>query len=127
MLDKYVSLLNKHNKINEYLNEKTLKEFISILPPEKPMNRFACYVKDNYHHISKELNSKIHKDILNECRKKFNPKDNLELRNIYDNKAKESLDLFNYRKSQLKLNGFYERFKTLEEYQKDNKLLGNNK
>ena len=124
LLDKYKRILKKHN---ENLNEKTLKEFISILPPEKPMNRFACYVKDNYHHISNELNSKIHKDILNECRQKFNSNENLEFKNIYDTKAKESLDLFNFRKSQLKKYGFYERFKTLEEYQKDNNMIGNKK
>lgn len=124
LLDKYKTILKEHN---ENLNEKTLKEFISILPPEKPMNRFACYVKDNYHHISNDLNSKIHKDILNECKKQFNPKENLELRNIYDTKAKESLDLFNFRKSQLKKYCFYERFKTLEEYKKDNNMIGNKK
>ena len=113
LLNKYLKL---HKDSNPFISENTLHDYISILPPEKPTNLFAFYVKENYHIIKNENNLKSHNDILNQCRKTFYDNTAIELKNNYNNKAKKSQELFNFRKSQLKVNGFYEILKTLDEY-----------
>ena len=60
-----------HKDSNPFISENTLHDYISILPPEKPTNLFAFYVKENYHIIKNENNLKSHNDILNQCRKTF--------------------------------------------------------
>ena len=112
LLNKYLKL---HKDSNPFISENTLHDYISILPPEKPTNLFAFYVKENYHIIKNENNLKSHNDILNQCRKTFYDNTAIELKNNYNNKAKKSQELFNFRKSQLKVNGFYDILKTLDE------------